>query len=102
MKLFSIKKAHRIAQGVVFCLFVSIQAIAQEPDFLFEQTYPYPIIYTLRYESPINFTLQVNSNNGLEKFFLVSVSDGKNWIYETDGIAFRPIVYKVSEQGETL
>ena len=102
MKLFSIKKAHRIAQGVVFCLFVSIQAVAQEPDFLFEQTYPYPIIYTLRYEAPLTFTLQLSSDDESETFYLVSVSDQKNWYYETDSVVFQPIVYKVSEQGEIL
>ena len=89
--------------GLVTAMLFGTKAYPQHPDFLFEHTYPYPIPHTLKLESPKVFTLQVSSENDSEQFYLVSVSDGKNWLfYETDSIAYPPVVYKVSAGGEVI
>ena len=92
----------KVLAGLTISLFVNVKAMAQHPDFLFELSYPYPIIHTIMYETPYNCTLEVAPYGNSEGFYLVAVSDLKNYsIHESDSI-FPPKLYKVSYEGEVM
>ena len=83
-------------------LLIVAKSFSQQPDFLFEHPYPYPILHTLDYEHIETFTLEVAPDDTTEGFYLISTGDCKNsdW-YEIDPVS-PPIVYKVSLEGEVL
>lgn len=74
---------------------------AQQPDFLFEYPYPYPLLHW-PYENPVTVLLEVEPNGTTEGFYFLSVSEGKQIeLYESDPV-FLPVLYKVSNTGEVL
>ena len=74
----------------------------QQPDFLFEHQYPYPLPLTLAWEHPETFALEVTQKEPLEGFYLITAGEGKNSeFYETTPVS-PPVVYKVSLEGEVL
>ena len=83
-------------------LLLVAKTFSQQPDFLFEHRFPYPILHTVNYEHIETFTLEVAPDDTTEGFYLISTGDGKNsnW-YEIDPVS-PPIVYKVSLEGELL
>ena len=85
-------------------LMTTMLAKAQLPDFLFEHLYPYQLNHTLFWEEVPNVVhLEIAPNADSEGFYLVAASDSKNFpYYESDSVAFPPIVYKVSLKGEIL
>lgn len=86
--------------GIVLTMLLCSNSMAQQPDFLFEHPYPYPILHTLKWKVPYTFTLEVAPESNPEGCYLVAVSDLKPAsCYESDSVAFPPMVYKVSHTG---
>ena len=100
----AMKKTRQFILGLALTLFSCLNAIAQQPDFLFEHLYPYPLFHTLFYQEGVEVVhLEIAPNAFSEGFYLVAASDSKSYFYyETDSIAFPPLVYKVSLDGEIL
>lgn len=92
----------KVMLGLALILVFMPKAFAQQPDFLFEHSYPYPITHTIWYENPYNCTIEVVTDEKSDGFYLVAVSDQKNYsLYESDSI-FSPKLYKVSYEGEIM
>ena len=79
-------------------------AQAQQPDFLLESPYPFKLLHTLFYQERVEVVhLEIAPDTESEGFFLVAASDNKSIsFYESDSVAFPPMVYKVSSEGEIL
>ena len=90
--------------GFHLALFSCLNAMAQQPDFLFEHPYPYQLTHTVFWEENVEVVhLVVASDGNSEGYSFVAASDSKNSnFYETDSVNFMPIVYKVSHEGEVL
>lgn len=97
------KKQPLFILGAVLAMLLCSNSAAQQPDFLFEHPYPYPILHTLKWEVPYTFTLEVAPESNPEGCYLVAVSDLKPVsCYESDSVAFPPMVYKVSHMGTVV
>ena len=97
------KASRLIILYLALALLTLIKTNAQQPDFLFEKPYPYPIIHTLPSQQPYNYSLAVTTNDGADECYFVSVCEYKSMLfYEEDSIAFMPIIYKISHEGEVL
>ena len=92
----------QIIVALLFTLLIGSGVKAQQPDFLFEHPYPYPIVHTLMWETPYTFAMEVAPDNPTEGGYLIAMSDFKDALYyETDDVA-QPIVYKVSFAGDII
>jgi len=89
---------------ILAILMATMLAKAQQPDFLFEHLYPYQLNHQLFYDERVEAVhLEIASDSDSEGFYFVAASDSKNFpYYESDSVAFPPIVYKVSLEGEIL
>ena len=97
------KKKYSILAGLALALLACLNSVAQQPDFLFEHPYPYKLTHTLFWDETVEVVhLDIAPSENSEGCCFIAASDGKNpYYYETD-TAFRPIVYKVSPEGEVL
>ena len=92
----------QIVLGLTLSLLVSVKTVAQQPDFLFEHSYPYPIPHGIRYEAPYSCILEIAPEGIADGFYLITASDAKSYsLFESDSI-FSPILYKVSYEGEVM
>ena len=99
------KRLYAVIAGLTLALFACFKVTAQQPDFLFEHPYPYKLLHTIFLEERLNVVhLEVAPTSDSEGCLLVVASDAKNFVYyyEEDSIAFPPMVYKVSLEGEIL
>ena len=98
------KNKFLITTVLSFALFVCLNSVAQQPDFLFEHPYPYHLIHQLFYDERVEVVhLDIASDGKSEGCCFIAASDSKDpYCYETDSTAFMPIVYKVSPEGEVL
>ena len=85
-------------------LMATMWANAQQPDFLFEHPYPYPVpddFMTPYYygEMPYTTSLEMGSGEG----YLIAVSASIDAeLVETDTIDHSPVLYKVSLEGNVV
>lgn len=100
----NMKKKPLIITVLSFALFVCLNSVAQQPDFLFEHPYPYHLTHMLFWEERLEVVhLDIASDGNSEGCCFIAASDSKSpYFYETDSTAFMPIVYKVSPEGEVL
>ena len=71
--------------------------VAQEPDFLFEHPYPYPVpddFMTSGYLGEMPYTTSLEMGSGEGYLIAMSASINAN-LMETDTVARPPVVYKV-------
>ena len=91
---------------VCFALALGATSIvsAQQPDFLFEHPYPYEFTHVVFLEEQVEVVhLEIAPDGDSEGCYFVAASDSKNASsYESDSVAFMPMVYKVSLGGEIL
>ena len=95
----------RILSVIALVVFFGGKTLAQEPDFLFEHPYPYPVpddfMITGAYlgEMPYTTSLEMGSGDG----YLIAMSANINAdVMETDTVARPPVVYKVSLEGNVV
>jgi hypothetical protein len=98
-------KTLRVITGVVLAMLIAAKLPAQNPDLLFEQPFPYPMLhatYLSFAEKPYCYVTEVAPNGESDGFCLVTVNHDKScFFYETESV-YPPLVYKVSRQGELL
>jgi len=78
--------------------------VAQEPDFLFEHPYPYPVpddFMTSGYLGEMPYTTSLEMGSGEGYLIAMSASINAN-LMETDTVARPPVVYKVSLEGNVV
>ena len=98
------KTKQRILSVIALVLIFGGRAFAQEPDFLFEHPYPYPVPHdfmTPYYygEMPYTTSLEMGSGEG----YLIAVSASIDAeLVETDTIDHSPVLYKVSLEGNVV
>ena len=91
---------------VCFILVLGATSIvaAQQPDFLFENPYPYKFTHTVFLEERVEVVhMEIAPDGDSEGCYFVAASDDKSHsYYESDSMAYMPMVYKVSRGGEIL